>query len=202
MPSNLEPFVRFPPEEREQRAERGENGGPRRIDASRGIPHFAHPSSLNVPEETLCRSLSLAPGRWHSTRRRHCPPGHRIRLRMIVARIPDDVSSIRIEHVSITWSYLPLPADPPTIRERNAPTYARPCAIASNRESSFRRSRKYLVALIVVAYESVCTLAGIFQEYMGIFWTWVSRWWESLKILINNVTRRGALLYWSSFKGI
>lgn len=66
----------------------------------------------------LSRSLSLAPGRLHSTGRCHCPPGHRIRLRMIVTRIPDDVFSIRIEHVSITWSYLPLPVEPSTIRER------------------------------------------------------------------------------------
>lgn len=104
-------------------AERAETLG--RIDASRGIPHFAHPSSLNVPEETLSRSLSLAPGRCHSTQPRHCPPGHRIRLRMIVARIPDDVSSIRIEDVSITRSYLPLPAHPPTRK----PSYRRPCRV-------------------------------------------------------------------------
>lgn len=37
---------------------------------------------------------------------------------MIVARIPDDVLSMRIEDVSITRFYLPLPVDPPTIRGR------------------------------------------------------------------------------------
>lgn len=72
-------------------------------------------------------------------------------------------------------NYLILPAftclDPPTIRKRNAPTYAWRCAIAWlaawNRESSFRRSRRHLVTLIV-AYASVWTLAGIFHEYENI----------------------------------
>ncbi len=66
-------------------------------------------------------SLSLAPGhRSHSTPATPLcpPPGHRVRLRMIVARIPDDASSIRIQDVSITLGPRTcptfLPVDSPT----------------------------------------------------------------------------------------
>lgn len=76
---------------------------------------------LNVPEEMLrYRSHQDIARILH----RHCPPpGRRVRLRVIVARIPDDASSIRIQDVSITLipDTCPIPfylsIHPPRVRE-------------------------------------------------------------------------------------
>lgn len=76
---------------------------------------------LNVPEEMLryCSHQDIA-----RILHRHCPPpGRRVRLRVIVARIPDDASSIRIQDVSITLipDTCPIPfylsIHPPRVRE-------------------------------------------------------------------------------------